>query len=570
MIAAKLSIMMMACLPGTLPTQDDAIEAAVLKALELKNTPAALRAFVAAKTPLAITDERFTLLVRDLRVEDFKTREAAQAELVRGGPAVLDRLRASAEAIKYPDQVGLIKGCIIRITKEWSPRGVAAYRAAIRAVARRPDATAVPCLLGTLPTVVEDDEVLAAVWRALDVVAVRTGAVPPACADARTDPRPELRAVAAFLLGRRGTEEQRRHAVGMLKDPVPTVRLRAAQGLLGVGDLSGVPTLVSLLDAKPVTLAWEAEELLVWLAGKGGPAARVGDGREAAKVQVAWAGWWETAKPDWKAAAAAPGRPILLLVRDDDPEIAQRPTVLVGCDGRVRWTASPPHGQRLVVDRVTSTGAALGFAWPNPDPRPDMTLRFPGLAEFRLGEVPRRGPELTFAPGSDGGMIVRRWSSGLTLVAGPERFGFVSPSQNSISEWGTLPLIKENAEDPGQERRGRVLGERNGVLWYACNTPPSKDMTSVLLIEPGTGQGLSLSPSAAVRLKVPRWNEIRTVSGATVLSASNWRVSETVQGQTVWDVRVGGWLVPAVSSACPLVRFGFDDLMVARREVPAQ
>ena len=567
---ATIALCLLAVLrvPGMMPTQEDAIEAAVLKVLDLKPGAAELRSFVSTRTLRSIADDRFDRLVRELVSAEFTAREAAQAELTRGGPAVIERLQAARRVSKDPEQIARIKDIVSQITnKDWSPRGVAAYRAAIRALARRPDAASVACLLDTLPTLAEDDEMQAAVWRALDAVTVRSGAVPAACAAARTDPGAERRALAAFLLGRRGTDEQRRLAVGLLADPDPGVRLRAAQGLLGTGDLSGIPALVALLDAKPVTLAWEAEELLVWLAGEGAPAVRVGDGRDGAKSRAAWKQWQGKVQPDWKAAAAAPGRPLLLLVRDDQLPGGRSPTqfsptVILGCDGKVRWKASSPEGQSLLIDRVTSQGRALGFSWPDPDPR---TSTLPAFAELSIGGKLRSGPELKFAPGYDEGMAVRRWAAGWTLVAGPERIGFIPQGQDTVAHWKALPRLKERPDDPGQEVMGRLLGEQDGVLWYACNTPPLRVLSSVQLIEPSTGQGPPIPTAIFVRLNVPNWNEMRVGSGMGSVAISGGRVWETVGGRRVWEAPLEQWALRLVSPVLPLVRFGFDDLTVPRK-----
>lgn len=552
MVAAKLFLLVAAGLSDRLPTQDDVIEAAVLRALELKPSPPALRAFITSKTPVPVTDARFAALVRDLAVEDFKTREGAQAELVRGGPAVVERLRAASQVLKHPGQVDLIKGCLIRITKEWSPKGVAAYRAAVRAVSRRPDPAAVSCLLGALPTLAEDDEVLAAAWRALDAVAVRERAVPKACADARTDGEPGRRAVAAFLLGRRGTAEQRRQAVGMLADPDPSVRLRAAQGLLGAGDLSGVPVLVALLDAKPVPLAWEAEELLVWLAGASAPKERVGDGHKAAQVRKAWERWRETAKPDWKKAAEAPGRPLLLLVRSSLPAGKRLPTVLIGSDGGTRWTATSGKGQNLVVDQVTASGRVLGFAWPDPDDRPPGRWADPpALAEFVVGGKSQGGKTLDLDGYSD--FMIRRWVGGWTLVAGRNRYGFIPPDRHEVVEWVSVAALTGRADDDARPPEDLFAGEQGGVLCYVCRDAGSTSAL-VAVVEPG-GRS-AWGPPHPIRPR-PR-NEARI--GPSSVRTLDGRVWETRGGRRLWEapLRVGPGA--SLSANLQLIRLGFDDL----------
>lgn len=556
MVAVKLWLAV-ACLPVALPTQEDVIETAVLKSLGLKADQSALREFVIAKTPRTISEDRFERLVHDLASEDFKEREAAQAGLVRGGPAVVERLRSAARNAKDPEQVKRLGDAAAQITnREWPPRAVATYRTVVRAVARRADPASAACLLDALPTLAGDDEVSAAVWRALDAIAVRTGKVPAPCAAARADERAECRAAAAFLLGRRGTEEQRRAAAGMLADADPSVRLRAAQGLLGSGDLSGVSALVGLLDAKPVTLAWEAEELLVWLAGKAAPPARVGDGGEAGKAKAAWGRWRETAKPDWEEAASAPGRPMLLLLRGDDHFDTPRSTIILGSDGQTRWTPTAPDGQVLIIDCVTA-GRALGCI----RAKEPKFLSVPSFVDYPIGGELRVGPSLDYASSPGTEVVVRRW--GLwTLVAGMKGYGFIATGQSAISHKGSIPLYKDKPTDKGVERSSKLLGERDGLLWYAYGIPSSHSFPESPR-EPTTGEHPFWAELIPSRTKIPDWRAARVGTGR--VRVENNEIEERVSGRLVWQMKVSGMFDPRLSAVCPLLRLGFDDLSERRR-----
>ena len=116
----------------------------------------------------------------------------------------------------------------------------------------------------------------------------------PALLAALEDKQAARRALAACLVGRLGDGKQQDAVRKLLTDGDPTVRLRAAQGLLAARDKTVVPTLIALLEAKPVALAWQAEELLRWVAGEGAPAPVVGAGsaRASGECRRAWEGWW--------------------------------------------------------------------------------------------------------------------------------------------------------------------------------------------------------------------------------------------------------------------------------------
>jgi hypothetical protein len=93
---------------------------------------------------------------------------------------------------------------------------------------------------------------------------------------------------------------------GLLNDPEPVVRLRAAQGLLAARDRSGVPTLIGLLADGPHDLAVRVREQLMCLAGNRSPQAPLGpdpdqepdEKRRKAAVRAhdscrkAWNLWW--------------------------------------------------------------------------------------------------------------------------------------------------------------------------------------------------------------------------------------------------------------------------------------
>lgn len=531
------------------------LEAAVLDALGLKPGDADLLAYVASHTPGPPSDARVGELVRQLGAPDFQDREEAQAALARGGPAIVPAVRA-ARSEASPEQARRIDAVLRRVEADWSPKNAAAYRAAVRAVARRNPDGAIPVLLKALPFLAEDDELLAAAWEAIDAATVKAGAIPPVCLAAETDPDPGRRALAAFLLGRRGTEAQRREAAGMFNDPAAAVRLRAAQGLLGAGDMCGVPTLIALLEARPLTLAWEAEELLIWLAGKDAPQVLVADGEAGAAVRQAWAVWWGRARDglDWAAVAGQARRPTLLLLRDRvESGSTPRPTVLVGCDGRERWTACSPAA-RLSVHGLSHTGRAFGLTRPEPDlpkrsqwdPAPAYAISTPGTAELTAGR--------SLAVSGYDELAVCRWAGGQTLIAGTNRFAFVPDGRSEADQWASVPAITKRPDDPARPTRDTVVGERWGVLWYRLRDFLSPD-DNLVGIEPGSGTVVFQDPSAAATV---RHQSVDTGRGEVIAAdGSRGRVGVADRrGGVTWEIPVRrGPSTPAL--ALPLVRVGF-------------
>ena len=130
----------------------------------------------------------------------------------------------------------------------------------------------------------------------------------------------------------------------LLKDGDPEVRLRAAQGLLGAKDKAGIPVLIGLLDQSSPDVAWQAEELLHWLAGQGAPSGILGDDwvTSRRKCRINWEKWWGVNKEKLDLNQEDPDhrRPGLFLVgigNYSGSKKAQGHVTLYGCDGLPRW-----------------------------------------------------------------------------------------------------------------------------------------------------------------------------------------------------------------------------------------
>ena len=102
------------------------------------------------------------------------------------------------------------------------------------------------------------------------------------------------RGAAAVALCKRGAGDNLPAVKKLFKDPDADVRLRTAMTVLTVArDKDAVPVLISLLPDLPADRVWEAEEMLVYLAGDKAPSVSVvGDAAARAKARDAWATWW--------------------------------------------------------------------------------------------------------------------------------------------------------------------------------------------------------------------------------------------------------------------------------------
>ncbi len=281
------------------------------------------------------------------RLDKPAEREAALKELTRLGSVALPALRrrlggADNESLTH------VRKCVAQIELE-GDRPLA--RLAIRKLLRRKSPVAISAFLGYLPfagdvAAVED------IWYGVDALLdhnpKQVALIPPYL----NDPQPARRALAACLLGRRGTAEQKRTVQTLLKDADPEVRLRAAQGPLAGRDSVGVPTLIELLADDSIEIRWQAEELMRWLAVDTAP--KVLAGPEPKRAADEWRAWWKKYAGNERIteAEAIARRPILLLGFNEETG----KLTLFGCDGapRCEWDT-----KRKLVDAQYVPGGTI-------------------------------------------------------------------------------------------------------------------------------------------------------------------------------------------------------------------
>ncbi|HJT78735.1 MAG TPA: HEAT repeat domain-containing protein, partial [Gemmataceae bacterium] len=211
---------------------------------------------------------------------------------------------------------------------------------------RRPAGTA-EALLHYLPYT-HDPEAEEAIWYGLYDLAGRDPQVLSLLVTGLRDGAPARRAVAACIVGRRGTPGQQAEVRKLLADSDAVVRLRAAQGLLAGRDKTAVPVLVALLEEPSTEVSWQAEELLHWVAGEASPKPTIGAGGAEARrlCHAAWQTWWDATgvKLDLSAPDLRLRRPKLWVrggtkgskwVRGEMEGVGF--LEVYGCDGTVRW-----------------------------------------------------------------------------------------------------------------------------------------------------------------------------------------------------------------------------------------
>lgn len=297
-------------------------------------------------------------LIRLLGDRQYAQRTRAREQLIAAGVAALPLLRDATKNTD-PEIAQSARVALAEIDKRLDPIEVGNVQAAVHILGERGYTDAIPCLLGLLRVPVDAD-LTEEIWYALDALVRKAGRVDAKWLAVPTQRFPEQRAAAGFLAARYGDKPQRNAVRALLIDSEEVVRLRVAQGLMGAGDPSVLPTLIELLDTPHTTYAWQAEELLRWVAGPRTPKKMVGDGtpsnRPAADPRVyvppaeeelvgdgtpenrracrdAWRRWWneEGACVDLRAVLSGKRKPRLVLAHTG---FHMR---LMGSDGQVRW-----------------------------------------------------------------------------------------------------------------------------------------------------------------------------------------------------------------------------------------
>ena len=313
---------------------------AFLLAAKISVDDKSLIQFLEKHSPTDLDPQNVDGLVRNLGAPSFENREKATKDLLRMGLPALASLR---EALREPDAEVRRRAeqCVEKIERDATWR---LHPPAVRLLVKRKAQGATEALLRFLPYAV-GESLQEEIWYGLAALVLKDGAVRPAIIAALKDASPVRRAVAACIVGRLGDAQQKDVVRKLLADPDPTVRLRAAQGLLAAREKAGIPVLVDLLAVPSTEVAWQAEELLHWVAGERAPNAAVG-AKNGPGCREAWRKWWDARQSDLDLAVVEkrPSRPgLFFLCEWGNGGVDPLRLWTCGCDGIPRWELPIPQ-----------------------------------------------------------------------------------------------------------------------------------------------------------------------------------------------------------------------------------
>lgn len=533
------TFLLLILLPGKAPSEGvgPATEAdeKVLASVGLKADGASLAGYFQQRTPTENTGREIEQLIRGLGHEEFPRREAASQALARWGPPALPALRKALKDAD-PEIARRARECIDHIETGLGPLVPGAAGRALAAL-RQPGAVHV--LLQFLPFADSEsvfDELCAsllALSRPGDKVDVHFLA-------ALDDPLPARRAGAAHVVGRRGSEAELGQVRRLLVDREPAVRFRTACALLVRQDRAAVPALVELLADGPTELAWQAEDMLITLAGESTPAVlgTVQGGEERRKNRDVWNDWFHRQGKDIALARYEENQRLLGLTLGI--EYNTNRVFEVGRDGSLRWEIANlggpmeaqvlPGGRILIADSQSQTISERSTQ---------------GLVLWQLKVA-----------GEPTG--VQRLANGNTFVS----------TYSSVMEYDREGRQLFNLKLPAGSNA--IRKHRNGNVIFTLETeivemsPAGQKVRSVTLPRDGMWVGLRelpgdrflVSNSTSGRiLEVDRSGHIlwqakvngacgvnRTPNGHTLVAANNRIVELNRVGQVVWETTTPGYV----------------------------
>jgi HEAT repeat protein len=317
--------------------KSDQLDLDFLKRMGAGTDAASLVEYLKKHSPEDVDPSHLEPWIQQLGDPSLEKREQAFNKLTNIGLVALESLRKA----KIDDDPG-IKHLVHKLVDNqeqdihWG-LNLAVIR---RLVNLNPPGT-VDILLRFLPFAASE-ELIEEIWYGIGSNSVKEGKVDVRLVQALEDNLPARRAVVACIVGRVGGPGQKQAVLKLLNDANDSVKLRAAQGLLAGGENTSVEALIGLLASPSISVTWQAEELLIWLAGEDSPQARVGPGTSETRriSQEAWKKW-RSAHPlisDLLPSAKKHRRPSLFLICENGEHPEGGSDIwLGGCDGVPRW-----------------------------------------------------------------------------------------------------------------------------------------------------------------------------------------------------------------------------------------
>ncbi len=300
-------------------------------------------------------------LVNQLNSRRYVTRVRATEKLAKGNTLTLRFLQQTLEKEELEVQ-NRIKRCIEKIqSKPHIQQTQAAAR--LLAIQRPPKSDTI--LLDYLPYA-QWDETSTELLDALKAVSIsnqQASTISENILTATKNSHPLRRFAAVYVL-KHASSKYKTYLYRLQNDSDINVKYHAAEALLYHSDKKGVPTLIQLLSDGPLSIARQAEEILIVLNGDELPLHYIKEDQETRRlVQQHWTNWWKSEENDIQLAktklkAYLSFQQLGWVVTCEISRIGDYAGQVVAYDlqGKVRWTIdnlrSPTDFQLLGRHRV--------------------------------------------------------------------------------------------------------------------------------------------------------------------------------------------------------------------------
>jgi hypothetical protein len=294
-VALMCSLWLVLTFRASAPAAESDPDEQMVRTAGIATDDSVLLDFLRKRTLGSADRDKILGLIRKLGDDDFGVRERASDDLVALGvmPVALLRQATSDPDVEIARRA---EGCLERIDKKQPTPGIAVSAAVARLIGKRKPAGATDVLFNYLPYA--DDEAVTDDLRLALAAVARTGGDPDKhLVQALHDPSPLKRGAAAEALIRSAAGQPPAAARKLMDDGDLTVRLWVALALVETRDREALPVLIDLLGQLPQERGWQAEELLIRLAGEQAPRVVLGSdeaGRQ--KCRDAWVEWWAANK----------------------------------------------------------------------------------------------------------------------------------------------------------------------------------------------------------------------------------------------------------------------------------
>jgi hypothetical protein len=457
--------------------------------------------FFQARTLSPSDQKKLADLVPLLGAEEFTVRDKAYKQLQAAGRAALPFLK---RALTSSDaEVAARAGQLVRELESGADKVLTI--AAARVLADRKPAGTTAALLAYFPMADEDDAVHEAVLDALAKAGIENGKPVPALVAALKDGEPLRRLAAVFVHGQ-GGPEARKALPPLLQDGDARVRYRAAAALVQAGDKAAVVVLVGLLGDGPPALAWQAENLLLRIAGDKPPPISLGaSDQERKSCRDTWTAWWKenAGKIDLTRIHFHDAFLGLTLICDvDTGKDAGGKLWEAGPEGKERWQFS---GVRVLTDVQLLSGRRLLLA---------------EGASYQVTERDRTGKILWTHKTNGYATTALRLPSGNTLIGGYGAIQEVTPKGKVVFSYsgtgGSIYRFKRLAS-------GNLLFPANGQVVEIDKT--GKQVRTVN-IPGGTGIWSHVEPLPNGRYLVAQYSANKVIE-LDAAGKVHWEVTVT-------------------------------------------